>query len=89
MAEGGWGGWLATVLWVVWLVVGCCDILRYGPVRSVRYVATESAIQTVRLAMHRDKSIVETAMVSTAMTTAMFFQSPDFALRVTHKRLDV
>ena len=52
MAEGGWGGWLATVLWVVWLVVGCCDILRYGPVRSVRYVATESAIQTVRLAMH-------------------------------------
>ena len=30
---------------LVWLVVGCCDILRYRPVRSVRYVATESAIQ--------------------------------------------
>ena len=51
---GGWRQlfWLVAGGMLVWLVVGCCDILRYGPVRSVRYVATESAIQTVRLAMH-------------------------------------
>ena len=51
---GGGGRWLEAGGCRRWLeAVGCCDILRYGSVRSVRYAATESAIQSVRLAMLR------------------------------------
>ena len=38
----GWCGWRGVF----------CDTLRQGPVRSVRYVAKQSAIQSVRFAIH-------------------------------------